>query len=131
MTREENEAWVASLKPGGVAIQEDWGGSLYELHIKKITPTGIIRTEEGKSFRISNWTGSVCGYGGTYGKMIPATSDLITSAQKQKRERDATKERRDTTRSAFLAGRSIREEDISFEFAKEFLELCKKHGLDV
>lgn len=131
MTREEIEAWVESLKPGDVAIQEDWGGSLYELHIKKITPTGIIRTEEGKSFRISNWTGSVCGYGGAYGKMIPATGELITRAQEQQKERDAEKERRDTTRSAFLVGRSIKAEDISFEFAKEFLELCKKHGLDV
>lgn len=129
MTREENEAWVTSLKPGDVVIHKRWNKYLRLLHVKKVTPTGIIRTEEGNSFKISNWSGMVRGYGSTDGELAPAADELISLAEKQQKEREGEKERRCTVNSAIYTARTLKTERITFEFAKDFLELCKKHGI--
>lgn len=128
MTREENEAWVASLKPGDVVIHKRRNNYLRLLHVKKVTPTGIIRTEEG-SFKISDWSDMVRGYGSTDGDLVPATDGLISLAKKQQKEREEEKERRCTVNSAIYTARTLKTERITFEFAKDFLELCKKHGI--
>lgn len=109
-------------------IHRRWNNYLRLLHVKKVTPTGIIRTEEG-SFKISDWGGMVIGYGSTDGDLVPATDELISLAKKQQKEREEEKERRCTVNSAVYTARTLNSKRITFEFAKDFLELCKKHGI--
>lgn len=130
MTREESEAWVASLKPGDVVIHKRWYNHLCTLRVKKVTASGIIRTEEGYSFKISNWSDMVRGYGSTDGDLVPATEELISLAEKQQKERERENERRSTIYSAVSIAQTFNSEKITFEFANDFLELCKKHGIE-
>lgn len=53
MTREELQAWVAALKPRDVVIHKRWYDDLSKLAVKKVTPSGIVRTEGGASFKLS------------------------------------------------------------------------------
>lgn len=129
MTREENEAWVASLKPGDVVIHKRWNDYLCQLHVKKVTPSGIIRTEEGRSFKITNFRNMVMGIDDTGGDIVPATEELISLAEKQQKEREEENKRRRTIYTAVSTARTLSSGGITFEFAKDFLELCKKHGI--
>lgn len=129
MTREENEAWVSPLRPGDVVIYKRWYDHLSTLRVKKVTDSGVIRTEQGYSFKISNWSGMVSGYGSTDGDLVPATEELISLSEKQQKEREEENERMRTIYSALSISRSLNTEKVNFEFAKEFLEICKKHGV--
>lgn len=131
MTRDEANAWVASLKPGDVVIQKRWIHDLYILHVKKITPTWIVRTDEGESFKVSEWSELVRGYGKSDGEIVPATDELVASAQEQQKARDMARMEHKTVMNAFYTMCSFRMDQISFDFAKEFLELCQRHGIDI
>lgn len=81
-TRDDAEAWVKSLQPGDKVIQIEtgWGkdnSPIAVLTVKRVTDTGIVRTEEGQSFKQSKYSNSfnvVC-YGGVLGGAIVPYDD--------------------------------------------------------
>lgn len=117
MTRGETFEWFASLKPGDTVIQKVFGG-IYVLHVKNITDCGVVTAEGGKKFRISPSGESVYGCDNTYGEIVPATDKLIKKAEEYP-----------AVMKASTIMRSMR--CVSYEFAVEFLELCKKHGVHI
>lgn len=118
MTQEEANAWVASLKPGDIVVYQYYRDNRI-LHIKKVTPTGIIRTQEGMSFKLS-FNGMVPSYDRTFGgSIVPATPELLECIEEKR-----------TVQKAYYAARGLDMSTITFDFAKEFLELCRRHGID-
>lgn len=117
MTRKETAEWVASLKPGDAVIQKFFGG-LCILHIKNVTDGGVVTTDGGKKFRLALGGGSVYGCDNTYGEIVPATDKLIKKAEEYP-----------IVTKAYTIMRSMR--GVPYEFAVEFLDLCKKHGVHI
>lgn len=118
MTQEEAQAWVASLEPGDVVVHQFYCDESV-LHIKKVTPSGIIRTQEGLSFKLF-FGGMVWSYGGRYaGNIVPATTELL----------ERIKEKR-IVRKAHRVARGLDMSAMTFDFAKEFLGLCQRHGIE-
>ena len=97
-TKQEAEAWVASLKPGDKVIRFDnWPHKpVAVMTVKKVTATGIVRTEAGYSYRQSRYGSSadVRGYGDPCGYIMPYNEDLAKQAeeyqQKIKAQNEAT-----------------------------------------
>lgn len=117
MTHEEAAAWVGSLKPGDTVIWQ-YRGNVFPVAVKKVTPTGIVRTNGGHSFKLS-YCGRVSSYGGYYGgEIVPVTDELLAAIDKQ-----------NTVNRAMRFMRNVRE--VPYEFAKDLLELCVRHGIDV
>lgn len=118
MTQEETKAWVASLKPGDVVVHQFFHDNRI-LHIKKVTPTGIIRTREGPSFKFC-YGGSVDCCGEKYsGWIVPATPELLNSIKEK-----------ETVLKAYCVTRGLYTSNMTVDFAKEFLELCQRHGIE-
>lgn len=119
MTHEEAAAWVSSLKPGDVVARR-YCGDMSLVIIKKVTPTGIVQTNEGYSFKLSSYCGHVFSYGSHYynGEIVPATDELLSIIDKQKVISRA--------RHFMSSARGL-----NYEFAKDLLDLCEWHGIDV
>lgn len=127
MTREEALAWAKSLKPGDVVIHKGWNICI-PLTVKKVTPTGIVKTNDDKSFAQTSYFDGIIGRGRTYGEIVPATPELLAEAERQKRERDEHERRiRTINRAVVKLGHMPR---MTYEFAVDFLELCEKHGIE-
>lgn len=116
MTRVETAEWFASLKLGDTVIQKVLGG-LYVLHVKNITDGGV-ETDGGKKFRLSPGGESASGCYNTYGEIVPATDKLIKKAEEYP-----------VVAKASVIMRSMR--GVPYEFAVDFLELCKNHGVHI
>lgn len=127
MTREETLAWAKSLKPGDVVIWSRYGGYYRALTVQKVTPTGIVKTEDDMSFAQTSWCSDISGRGRTFGKIIPATDELLAEAKKQEADREVERRKKETVQKSRYKMRSI--SCISYEFAADFLELCEKHGI--
>lgn len=92
-------------------------GNISPIIVKKVTPSGIVRTSEGYSFKLS-YGGTVASYGGYGGEIVPATDELLSTIDK-----------RNTVNRAMRFMHNTRE--VNYEFAKDLLELCVRHGIDV
>ena len=100
-TKQEAEAWIKSLKPGDKIIQVEtgWGSEkgspMAALTVKKVTATGIVRTEEGHSFQQNRYmsTAHIAGYGGTHGAVVPYDDTLAEKAEASGDDRLAGKYR--------------------------------------
>lgn len=107
-TKAEAEAWIASLKPGDKVIQaetgcgSELGSPMAVLTIKKVTATGIVRTEEGLSFQQNRYSSLayVCGHGGTNGAIVPYDYALAEKAEECQRKKQAAEEERRILRDA-------------------------------
>lgn len=126
MTREETLAWAKSLKPGDVVIHKVCG-ELCALTVKNVTPTWIVKTNDGKSFAQTSWGDSLNGRGRTFGEIVPATEELLAEARKQESDRKEKRRMAETVQKACYKMRII--SGITYEFAADFLELCEKHGI--
>lgn len=116
MTHEEAAAWVSSLKPGDIVIRR-YRGNISPIIVKKVTPSGIVRTIGGYSFKLS-YSGIVASYGRGYsGETVPGTDELLSTIDK-----------RNTVNRAMRFMHNTRE--VNYEFAKDLLELCEQHGID-
>lgn len=116
MTKEEAAAWVRSLKPGDIVIRRRYNDMWPDV-VKKVTPTGIVRTIEGYSFKPS-YGGLVSGYGNSgAGEIVPETDELLSIIDKRK-----------VVSKAKYFMHNVRE--VNYEFAKDLLELCEQHGID-
>ena len=71
-TKEERQAWVASLTPGTEVIKVMRGRRQIKSRVARVTPTGIVRLVDGSSFKLSYWENDVVNYGGPYARLIPA-----------------------------------------------------------
>lgn len=107
--------WVSSLKPGD-PVMFRYYNDYRILHVKKVTSTGIVRTEEGYSFK--NRYGYVGRYGGNGGSIEPATDENMKIAYDN-----------NAVRKALLVANSRCFGNITPEFAREFLRLCEKYGV--
>lgn len=116
MTREEAKEWVASLKPGDAVLYRFYGDEKI-IRVKKVTPSGIVRTNIGMSFKLS-YGCTVIGYGGKLGGIYPLSDDAV------KRIED-----RETIKKAIIVARSL-QNSIPLNFAREFLDLCERYGID-
>lgn len=114
MTHEEAAAWVSSLKPGDVVARR-YCGDMSPVIIKKVMPTGIVRTNVGYSFKLSPYCGHVFSYGSHCynGEIVPAT--------------DINKQEVISRARRFMS--SAR--GLNYEFAKDLLDLCERHSIDV
>lgn len=126
MTREETLAWAKSLKPGDTVIHSACR-SFFALTVEKVTPTGIVKTNEGKSFAQNTWFDGIVGRGRTGGEIVPATEELLAEAEKQRLAREENRRKAETAQKAWYKMRRI--SHISYEFATDFLDLCEKHGI--
>lgn len=127
MTREEALAWAKSLKPGDTVIHRECR-RVCALTVEKVTPTGIVKTNDDKCFAQNSWVGCIVGRGRTGGEIVPATPELLEEAEKQQKERDEEEKRvRTINRAIIKKGHMPR---MTYEFAVDFLELCKKHGIE-
>lgn len=64
-TKQEAMEWIRSLKPGDQVIHVEYGylgqNPVGILTVSKVTPSGIIRANDGKlSFRQDKWTDTFC-----------------------------------------------------------------------
>lgn len=118
MTREELREWVADLKPGDVVIHKRWYNDLSKLAVKKVTPSGIVRTEGGASFKLSDYSDNVYKLGNRDSEIVPATAELLEEIERERK-----------VRAAVYMMHSANTEKIPYEFAVEFLELCDKYGI--
>lgn len=128
MTREETLSWAKSLKPGNVVIHKGWD-ELFALTVKNVTPTGIVKTNDGKSFAQTSFSDRLLGRGRTGGEIVPATEELLAEAEKQRLVREENRLKADTVQKAWYKIRSI--SHIPYEFAVDFMALCEKHGIKV
>lgn len=129
MTREELREWVAALKPGDVVIHKRWNNYLSKLTVTKVTPSGIVRTEGGASFKLSNYSDNVYERGSRYGEIAPATAELLEEAERQILELEAKVQRERKVRAAVHTMSLANTENVPYEFAVDFLELCNKYGV--
>ena len=125
---EEMRAWIAGLKTGDKVIQQTYN-RISVLTVKKVTPTGIVRTTNGESFAQRSWCSLICGRGETRGEILPATPELIAEAERQDAERTERQKRESTIRRAKNYARQLFYNDIelTYELATEFLELLERH----
>ena len=74
-TREELQQWALSLSPGDEVVWHSWydrsNRLMRVLTVKKVTPTGIVRTDDG-DYKLNKWSGEVSGVGSTSGYISPA-----------------------------------------------------------
>lgn len=88
-TKEAAQEWVSKLAPGDEVLYLDhWGEPFCVLHVAKVTPTGIVRTKEKRSFQQHKWARSffVNEIAGTYGRIVPYDETLANEANElQKR----------------------------------------------
>lgn len=129
MTREELREWVAALKPGDVVIHKRWYNYLSKLTVTKVTPSGIVRTDGGASFKLSDYLDNVYERGKYDSEIVPATAELLKEAEQQILEREAKVQRERKVRSAVHTMSLANTENVPYEFAVDFLELCDKHGI--
>lgn len=129
MTREEAQAWVASLKPGDTVIRNEWDNRFFKETAKKVTPSGIVRTDSGRSFKLSNWSNCVNERGGRNGEIAPATEELLQEAERQEQRRREEMDRVRAIRRAVSEMSCANTGNVPYEFAADFLDLCKKHGV--
>lgn len=129
MTREELREWVAALKPGDVVIHKRWYNHLSKLTVTKVTPSGIVRTEGGVSFKLSDYSDNVYRRGNYDGEIVPATAELLEEAEQQILEREAKVQRERKVCAAVHKMSLANTENVPYEFAVEFLELCDKYGV--
>ena len=115
MTKEENTAWVKSLKHGEMVIYKGWGDDISPATVLRITPSGIVRTDKG-SFNQSSWTGDITGYGKTSGRIVPATDELLEEARNQEEKRKEEKHRTDTIRKAQSLVFRLYEKSFDFDY---------------
>ena len=99
-TKQDAEAWIKSLKPGDKILQVEtgWGSEkgspIAVLTVKKVTGTGIIRTEEGQSFQQNRYMSAahIAGYGGTNGAVVPYDDTLAEKAEAYQQKKKAEEE---------------------------------------
>lgn len=127
MTREEWKAWAMSLKPGDKVIVKGWH-SLEIAIVKKVTPTGRVKTDKGDFFQ-KDWLDYYTGYGKTYGDLVPATPELIAEAEKQEREEQERRRKESVIREAKSLAYQLRygEIDMPYEMAEELIALVEKY----
>ena len=125
VTRAELADWVMSLKPGDEVAVLGWGAENIRIGIvTKVTPTGIVRTENHGSFKLSNRYPRVDGFG-NFNSIEPFTPETHERAVKnmqrlkQKRiEEMAIREAKD------LAYRiSYGRVEITYEEAKQLIAM--------
>ena len=84
-TKEAALNWIAGLAPGDEVIHTDGFKSkpVGVLRVTKVTPTGIIRTEEKLSFQQVRWTSRfwVKGIADTQGEIVPYDDTLANEAR--------------------------------------------------
>lgn len=131
MTREELREWVATLNPGDVVIRKTCYNHLSKLIVTKVTPSGIVRTEGGASFKLSDYSDNVYERGSRGGEIVPATAELLEEAEQQNLEMKAKVERERKVRTAVHKMSLANTWNIPYKFAVEFLELCDKHGIQL
>lgn len=129
MTREELIDWVFSLNPGDSVIHRNFdSGQLFELFVKKVTNSGIVRTVDGFSFKISPYFNCVSAYGrSSCGEIIPVTEELLQEVDRQRKERLSRRERLVKINDAISKMHSASHDTTSYDFAVDFLELYKKY----
>lgn len=87
MTREGIEAWVHSLRPGDEVAVGGWGQDRTVIGIvTKVTPSGIVRTENHGSYKLKNCTNISGEYKyvhglGTFNHIEPWTPGLYEIAK--------------------------------------------------
>ena len=122
--------WVFALKPGDKVIKSyGWESNILEVGIvKKVTPSGIVRLKDGTSFRKSNRSYDVIGYGNYGGHILPVTNELLEQAQKQDKKRAEEEQQRQIINKALKTVDSIHfDRNITYEFASEFLTLFDRY----
>lgn len=81
MTQEEAKAWALSLKPGDAVVHQFYHDDRI-LHIKKVTPSGIIRTQEGPSFKLSYGGWFAIMAGGMTGRLSLQQPDCLSALRR-------------------------------------------------
>lgn len=132
-TRQEAEAWVASLKPGDKVIQMDYRPRpVAVLTVKKVTATGIVRTEEDFSFRQSRYgsLADVRGCGASYGYIVPYNEDLAKRAEEYLQKIKAQNEERQILDRAksLCWDLAYGKRELSLSLAKKIIELTADTG---
>ena len=84
-TKEAALKWIAEIAPGDeVILKGGWKNNpVGVLRVTKVTPTGIIRTEEKLSFQQVRWTSRfwVKGIADTHGEIVPYDDTLANEAR--------------------------------------------------
>lgn len=127
MTRDEWKAWAMSLKPGDKVIVKSWH-SLKIATVKKVTPTGRVKTDKGDFYQKDSLD-YYTGYGKTYGNLVPATPELIAEAEAKEREEQERRRKESVIREAKSLAYQLRygEIDMPYELAEEMIALVKKY----
>lgn len=88
MTRAEMHEWALSLKPGDTVIWQGGGfhGEVSALTIRKVTPSGIVRTDKG-DFKQNSYSDAIAGRGDTWGEIVPVTPELLARAKAEDEKR--------------------------------------------
>lgn len=82
MTEREHESWRRNLKKGDVVCYHNrWHGYLID-HVERVTPTGIIKTAKGVSFR----QGYEQGASSNRYRIEPVTDDVRASIWRREAE---------------------------------------------
>lgn len=84
-TKEAALKWIAEIAPGDEVIHKGgWNNKpVGVLRVTKVTPSGIIRTEEKLSFQQVRWTTRfwVKGIADTHGEIVPYDDTLANEAR--------------------------------------------------
>lgn len=121
----EPKEWVKSLKPGDIVIRQ-FISSVTVQTVKKITPSGIIRTDGG-SYKLGPLDSCVSSYGKSLGHLRPATPKLLAEAERQKAEKQETEQRRIIINKAKgeATKLSIGTREMTYELAVALLKLLE------
>lgn len=112
-------------------IQKRWNNPLSKLIVTKVTPSGIVRTNGGLSFKLSDCLDKVSERGSHSSEIVPATAELLEKAERQNLELKEKIKREHKIRTAVYWMRCANTEKIPYDFAVDFLELCNKYGVQL
>ena len=82
-----------------------------------------------RSFKLSNWSNCVNERGDRNGEIVPATEELLQEAERQEQRRREEMDRVRTSGIRFVGMFYANTRNVPYEFAADFLDLCKKHGV--
>lgn len=139
-TREDGIAWAQSLKPGDkVFLADKYRKDKLErvLMVKKVTPSGIVRTKEGMDFKQDTHFFSesfdVCGYGKTRGRIVPYTEERAKQYEAQRRRTEQEQEEMQLIMTAQSICRSFCENRrwMAVETARKIIEIAEETDCDI
>lgn len=128
MNKEETKAWVNTLKPGDKVIYYGaWNcAPAAILFVKKVTPTGIVRTENG-SYKVGNYGNRCAAQGSGYGYIGPYTEADASAAKKHVAEVEEQRRQERLIRAAKIACHDLccGKIQMTAEMAEAILTLVK------